>query len=71
MTSEGIQVPEDSSMKDIEKTDCQYQGILEGDLMKHQEIKVIKEENMKRIKTAPKSKLNVRNMLKILYTCAV
>ena len=46
-------------------------GIIEGEEIKHQEMKMIKKEYIKRLKAILKSKLNSGNTVKAINTWAV
>ena len=55
----GIQLPDENNIKDIDETGYKYLGIIEGEEIKHQEMKEeIKKEYLKRLKAMLKSKLN-------------
>ena len=70
--SEGIQLPDGSSIKDIDEAGYKYLGVIEGDTIKHQEMKdKIKKEYISRIRAVLKSKLNSGNIVKAINTWAV
>ena len=46
--TEGIQLPYGNNIKDIDETGYEYLGIIEGEEIKHQEMKKIKQEYTKR-----------------------
>ena len=69
--TEGIQLPDGNNTKDIDETGYRYFGIIEGNEIKHQEMKKIKKEYIKRLKEILKSKLNSENTVKAINTWAV
>ena len=69
--TEGIEVPDGNNIKDIDETGYKYLGIIEGEELKHQEMKKIKKECIKRLKVILKSKLNSRNTVIAICTWAV
>ena len=69
--TEGIQLPDGNNIKDIDGTGYKYLGIIEGEEIKHQEMKKIKKECIMRLKTILKSKLNSGNTVKAINTWAV
>ena len=72
--TEGIQLQDGNNIKDIDETGtyCKYLGIIEGEEIKHQEMKEkIKKEYIKRLKVILKSKLNSGNTVKARNTRAV
>ena len=57
--TEGIQMPDGNNIKDIDETGYKYLGIIEGEKIKHQEMKEkIKQKYIKRLGAILKSKLN-------------
>ena len=57
--TEGIQLPGGNNIKDIAETGYKYLGIIEGEEIKHQEMKEkIHKEYIKRLKAILKAKLN-------------
>ena len=70
--SEGIQLPDEKTMKDIGETSYKYLGILEDGSIKHEEMKVnIRKEYFSRLRAVLKSKLNGGNIVKAINTWAV
>ena len=70
--TEGIQLPDGNNIKDIDETEYKYLGIIEGEEIKHQEMKEkIKKEYITRLKAILKSKLNSGNTVKAINRCAV
>ena len=70
--TEGIQLPDGYNIKDIDETGYKYLGIIEGEGIKHQEMKEkINKEYIKRLKAILKSKLNSENTVKAINTLAV
>ena len=69
--TEGIQLPDGNNIKDIDETGYKYLGIIEGEEIKHQEMKKIKKEYIKRLKAILKSKLNSGNTVKAINSWAV
>ena len=70
--TEGIQLPDGNTIKDIDEAGYKYLGILEGEAIKHQEMKdKIRKEYLQRIKAILKSKLNSGNMVKAINIWAV
>ena len=70
--TEGIQLPDGNNIKDIDETGYKYLGIIEGEEIKHQEMKEkIKKEYIKRLKAILKSKLNSGNTVKAINSWAV
>ena len=70
--TEGIQLPDGNSIKDIDETGYKYLGIIEGEEIKHQEMKEkIKKEYIKILKAILKSKLNSGNTVKAIKPSAV
>ena len=63
--TEGIQLPDGNNIKDIDETGYKYLRIIEGEEIKHQEMKNIKKEYIKKLK-ATKSKLNSGNTVKAI-----
>ena len=62
--SEGISMPDEKMMKNIEKGGYKYLGILETDRVKHEEIKgQIKKEYIRTVRNILKSKLNGGNII--------
>ena len=71
-STEGIQLPHGNNIKDIHETRYEYLGIIEGEDIKHQEMKeMIKKEYIKGLKAILKSKLNSGNTVKAKNTWAV
>ena len=69
--TEGIQLPDGNNIKDIDETGYKYLGIIEGEEMKHQEMKEkVNKEYIKRLKAILKSKLNSGNTVKAINTWA-
>ena len=67
-----MQLPYRNNIKDIDETGYKYLGIIEGEEIKHQEMKEkIKKEYIKRLKTILKSKLNSRYTVKAINSWAV
>ena len=69
--TEGIQLPDGNSIKDIDETGYKYLRIIEGEEIKHQEMKKINKEYIKRLKAILKTKLNSGNTVKAINTWAV
>ena len=69
---EGIQLPGGNNIKDIGETGYKYLGIIEGEEIKHQEMKEkINKGYIKRLKAILKSKLHSGNTVKAINTWAV
>ena len=66
-----MQLADGNNIKDIHETGCNHLGIIEGEEIKHQEIKKINKEYIKRLKAILKSKLNSGNAVKAINTWAV
>ena len=64
--TEGILLPDGISIKGIGETGYKYLGIIEGEEIKHQQMKKIKKEYIKRLKAILKSKLNFGNTVKAI-----
>ena len=72
ITTEGIRLPDGNIIKEIDENGYKYLGIIEGETIKHQEMKDnIRKEYIQRIKAILKSKLNSGNMVKAINTWAV
>ena len=70
--TEGIQLPDGNNIKDIDETGYKYLWIIEGEEIKHQEMKEeINKEYIKRLKVILKSKLNSGNTVKAINTWLV
>ena len=70
--TEGIQLPDGSTIKDIEEGGYKYLGVIEGEEIKHQEMKEkIRKEYIKRLKAILKSKLSSGNAVKASNSWAV
>ena len=70
--TDGIQLPNGNNIKDIEEGAYKYLGIIEGDEIKHQEMKEnIRKEYLKRVRAILKSKLNSGNAVKAINSWAV
>ena len=70
--TEGIQLPDGNNIKDIDEIGCKYLGIIEGEKIKHQEMKEkVKKEYIKRLKAIIRSKFNSGNTVKATNTWAV
>ena len=68
--TKGIQLPDGNNIKDINKIGYKYLWIIEGEKIKHQDMK-IKKEYIKRLRAMLKSKLNSENTVKAINTWAV
>ena len=69
---EGIQLPDGINIKDIDETVYKYLGIIEGEKIKHQEMKEkVNKEYIKRLKAMLKSKFNSGNTVKAINSWAV
>ena len=63
--SEGISIPDGKAMKNIEEGGYKYLGILEVEVVKHEEIKgQIKKEYIRWVRNILKSKLNGGNIFR-------
>ena len=70
--TEGIQLPDGNNIKDIDETGHKYLGIIEGEEIRHQEMKEkINKEYIKRLKAILKSKFDSGNTVKAINTWAV
>ena len=70
--TEGIQLPYGNNIKNIEETGYKYLGIIEGEEIKHHEMREkINKEYIKRLKAILKSKLNSGNTVKAINSWAV
>ena len=69
--SEGIQIPDNKTMKDTEETDYKIQRVLDGHIIEQKDMKKNIKEYMKGIKAVFKSKLNAITMVKAINTLAV
>ena len=70
--TEGIQLPDGNNIKDIDEEGYKYLGIIEGEEIKHQEMKEkVRKEYIKRLRAILKSKLNSGNTVKAINTWAV
>ena len=71
-STDGINLPSGGKIREIEEDGYKYLGILEYDRVKEQEMKdKFKNECFRRAKCILKSKLNGRNKIMALNTCAV
>ena len=70
-TTEGIQLPGGNNIINIDETGYKYLGIIEGEEIKHQEMKKIKKKYKKRLKAILKSNLNSGNTVKARNSWAV
>ena len=57
--TEGIQLPDGNNIKDIDETVYKYLGIIEGEETKHQEMKKIGKEYIKKIESNTKVKIQL------------
>ena len=70
--TEGIQLPDGSTIKDIEEEGYKYLGVIQADTIDHQSMKdKAKKEYIQRLKSIMKSKLNAGNIVKAINTWAV
>ena len=70
--TEGIQMSNGNNIKDIDETGYKYLGMIEGEEIKHQEMKKkIEKEYIKRLKAILKSKLSSGDTVKAINTWAV
>ena len=70
--SEGISMPDEKMIKNIEEDGYKYLGILEADGVKHEEMKdQIKKEYIRRVRNILKSKLNGGNIILAINSRAV
>ena len=70
--TEGIQLLDGNNIKDIDEAGYEYLGIIEGEEIKHQEMKEkTRKEYIKRLKAILKSKLNSGNTVKAINKWAV
>ena len=70
--TKGIQLPDGNNIKDIDETGYKYLEIIEGEEIKHQEMKEkVNKEYIKKLKAIQKSKLNSGNTVKAINTWEV
>ena len=70
--TEGMQLADGNNIKDIDETGYKYLGIIEGEQIKHHEMKEkINKEYIKRVKAILKFKLNSGNTVKAVNTWAI
>ena len=72
ITADGVRLPDRQHMKDIDETGCTYLRILKSDTIKEKKMKEkFSKEYLRQLRLILRSKLNGRNEIMTVNTCAV